>query len=98
MLALDHDRMARVHRLPQLGRKLTGVAVKSVRRRGSDVEDAELDGDVRDRLRRDSSSDSQRRLAPGRSNAAALSASSTSPAGVATSNESERGEVSVSGR
>jgi hypothetical protein len=64
---------------------LTGVAETTVRQRGRDGEDAELDGDVRDRLRRCSSSDSQRRLAPRWSNAAALSMSSTSPAGLASS-------------
>jgi hypothetical protein len=53
---------------------------------------------VRKRLRRSSSSDSQRRLAPGRLNAAALSASSTSPALQASTNQSEWGETSMSGR
>jgi hypothetical protein len=62
------------------------------------VEEAEVDGEGRKRLRRDSSSNSQRRLAQRRPNAAAPSASSTSPAGLATSNESERGDVRVSGR
>jgi hypothetical protein len=62
------------------------------------VEEAELDGDGRKRLRRGSSTNSRCLLAPRRSNAAAPSASSTSPAGMATSNESERGEVRVSGR
>jgi hypothetical protein len=91
MLALDLDRTAIVHRLPQLGRKLTGVAEKTIRQRGRGVEDAELDGDVRDRLRRDSSSDSQRRLAPRWSNLAARFASSTSPALQASTNQSELG-------
>jgi hypothetical protein len=59
--------------------------VKTTTATAARVEDAELDGDVRDRLRRDSSSDSQRRLAPTWSNAAALSTSSTSPAGLASS-------------
>jgi hypothetical protein len=62
------------------------------------VEEAELDGDGRKRLRRGSSTNSRRLLAPRRPNAAAPSASSTSPAGMATSNESERGEVRVSRR
>jgi hypothetical protein len=77
---------------------LTSVAEKTVRQRGRDGEDAELDGDVRDRLRRDSSSDSQRRLAPRWSNAAALLASSTSPALQASTNQSEREGAVVSGR
>jgi hypothetical protein len=63
---------------------LTCVAVKNVRRRGSGVEDAELVGDVRNRLRCVSSTDSQRRLAPRWSNAAVL------PAGVAGVDEPER--------
>jgi hypothetical protein len=50
------------------------------------VEEEELDGDGWKRLRCDSSSDSQRRLAPRWSNAAALSTSSTSPAGLASLN------------
>jgi hypothetical protein len=50
------------------------------------IEEAGLDGDVQDRLRRGSSSDSQRRLAPGWSNAAALSTSCTSPALQASTN------------
>jgi hypothetical protein len=60
------------------------------------VEEAELDDDGRKRLRRDSFTNSRRPLAQRRSNAVAPSASSTSPAGLATSNESERGEVRVS--
>jgi hypothetical protein len=98
MLALDLDLTAIVHRLPQLGRELTGVAEKTVRRRGRGVEDAELDGDGRDRLRRDSSSDSQRRLAPRWSNSAALLTSSTSPAWRASTNQSEREGERLSGR
>jgi hypothetical protein len=62
------------------------------------VGEAELDGDGRKRLWRGSSTNSWRLLAPRRSNAAAPSTSSTSPAGMATTNESERGEVRVSGR
>jgi hypothetical protein len=62
------------------------------------VGEAELDGDERKRLRRGSSTNSRRLLAPRKLNAVAPSASSTSPAGMATSNESERGEVRVSGR
>jgi hypothetical protein len=61
------------------------------------VEETELDSDGRKRLRQDSSTNSRRRLAPQRPNAAAPSASSTSPAGMATLNESERGEVKMSG-
>jgi hypothetical protein len=80
MLALDQDRTAHVHRLPQHGRELTCVAVKTVRRRGRGVGEAELDGDARDRLRCSSSSDSLQQLAPGWSNAAALRPSSTAPA------------------
>jgi hypothetical protein len=62
------------------------------------VEEEELDGVGWKRLWRDSSSDSQRRLAPRWSNAAALSASSTSPALQASMNQSERGETSLPGR
>jgi hypothetical protein len=62
------------------------------------VEEEELDGEGRNRLRRDSSSNSQRRLAPGWSNAAALFASSTSPALQALTNQSEREGEMVSGR
>jgi hypothetical protein len=61
------------------------------------VEEAELDGDGRKRLRRCSSSNSRRRLIQWRPNAAALPASSTSPAGLATSNESERRDERLSG-
>jgi hypothetical protein len=60
--------------------ELTCIAVKNVRRRGRGVEDAELIGGVRDRLRRCSSSDSLQQLAPGWSNAAVLCSSSTTPA------------------
>jgi hypothetical protein len=84
MLALDQDRTAQVHRLPQHGRELTCVAAKTVRRRGSGVEDAELVGDVRDRLRCVSSTDSLQQLVPRWSNAAALRLSSTTPARLAT--------------
>jgi hypothetical protein len=59
-------------------------AVKTTTATAAFVEEEDLDGDVRDRLRRDSSSDSRRRLAPRWSNAMAVSASSTSPAGLAT--------------
>jgi hypothetical protein len=59
-------------------------AVKIVRRRGRGVEDAELDGDARDRLRCSSSSDSRQQLASRWSDAAALRLSSTTPAGLAT--------------
>jgi hypothetical protein len=62
------------------------------------VEEEELDGEGWKRLRRGSSSDSQRRLAPGWSNAAALSASSTSPALQASTNQSEMEGEMVSGR
>jgi hypothetical protein len=61
------------------------------------VEEAELDGEGRKRLRRCSSSNSRRPLAQLRPNAAAPPASSTSPAGLATSSESEREEEKVSG-
>jgi hypothetical protein len=73
-------------------------AVEKTTATAASVEEAELDGDGRKRLRRGSSTNSRRLLAPRRSNAAAPSASSTSPAGMATTNESERGEVRVSGR
>jgi hypothetical protein len=43
------------------------------------VREEELDGDVRDRLRRGSSTDSLQQLASRWSNAAALRSSSTSP-------------------
>jgi hypothetical protein len=72
--------------------------VKKTMATATRVEDAELDGDVRNRLRRDSSSDSQRRLAPRWSNAAALLASSTSPAWRASTNQSEREGERLSGR
>jgi hypothetical protein len=62
------------------------------------VEEAGLDGEGRNRLRLDSSSDSQRRLAPGWSNAAARFASSTSPALQASTNQSEREGERLSGR
>jgi hypothetical protein len=60
------------------------------------VEEAELDGEGRKRLRQDSSSNSQRLLAPRRPDATALPASSTS-AGLAMVNESERREERLSG-
>jgi hypothetical protein len=72
--------------------------VKKTTAIAASVEEAELDGVGRKILRRGSSTNSRRLLAPRRSNAAAPSASSTSPAGMAMSNESERGEVRVSGR
>jgi hypothetical protein len=62
------------------------------------VEEAELDGEGQKRLRRDSSYNSRRLVAPRRPNAVASSASSTSPVGLATSNESEREGEKVSGR
>jgi hypothetical protein len=61
------------------------------------VEEAELDGDRQKGLRRVSSTNSRRSLVQRRPNAAAPSASSTSPAGLATSNESERREERLSG-
>jgi hypothetical protein len=73
-------------------------AVKKTTVMVASVEEAELDGVGRKRLRRGSSTNSRRLLAPRRSNAAAPSASNTSPAGMATSNESEQGDVRVSGR
>jgi hypothetical protein len=48
---LDQDRTAHRRRLRGTGQRLTGVAVKSVRRRGRVVGDAELDGDDADRPR-----------------------------------------------
>jgi hypothetical protein len=62
------------------------------------VEEAELAGDMRKRIRQPSSTNSPRRLAPGRSNAAAPSASSTSPAMQASMNQREREGEMVSGR
>jgi hypothetical protein len=62
------------------------------------VEEAGLDGDGWKRLRRRSSSSSQLPFVQRRSNAAARLASSTSPVLQASSNESEWGEVRVSGR
>jgi hypothetical protein len=72
--------------------------VKKTTATATRVEEAGLDGDVRDRLGRCSSSDSQRRLAPGWSNAAARLASSTSPVLQASTNQSEREGERVSGR
>jgi hypothetical protein len=60
--------------------------VKTTAATATCVEDAELVGDVRDRRRCVSSTDSQRRLAPGWSNAAALRSSSTTPAVQASMN------------
>jgi hypothetical protein len=61
------------------------------------VEEAELDGEGRKRLRQDSSSNSRRLLAPRRPDATALPASSTSSVGLATANKSERREERLSG-
>jgi hypothetical protein len=72
--------------------------VKTTTATATCVEEEELDGEGWKRLRRGSSSDSQRRLALGWSNAAALSASSTSPALQASTNQSEREGEMVSGR
>jgi hypothetical protein len=72
--------------------------VKATTATAACVEEEELDGEGRNRLRCDSSSDSQRRLAPRWSNAAALSTSSTSPALQASMNQSEREGEMVSGR
>jgi hypothetical protein len=71
-------------------RKTTATATR--------VEEAGLDGEGRKRLRWYSSSNSRRPLAQRRPNAAAPSASSTSPASRAAVNESEREEEKVSGR
>jgi hypothetical protein len=65
---------------------------------GACVEEEELDGDGRVRLRCVSSTDSQRRLAPGWSNAAARFASSTSPALQVSTNQRERDGERLSGR
>jgi hypothetical protein len=72
--------------------------VKTTTATAACVEEEELDSEGWKRLRRGSSSDSQRRLAPGWSNAAALSASSTSPALQASTNQSEREREMVYGR
>jgi hypothetical protein len=72
--------------------------VKTTTATAACIEEEELDGEGWKRLRRGSSSDSQRQLAPGWSNAAALSASSTSPALQASTNQSEREGEMVSGR
>jgi hypothetical protein len=61
------------------------------------VEEAELNGNGRKRLRQHSSSSSRRPFVQRRPNAAARLASSTSPAVQASSNESERGEEKMSG-
>jgi hypothetical protein len=73
-------------------------AEKKTTAKAARIEEAELDGKGRKRLRRDSSSNSWRLLAPRRPNAAVPSTSSTSPAGLATSNEREREGEKVSGR
>jgi hypothetical protein len=73
-------------------------AEKKTTATAASVEEAGLDGDGRKRLRRDSSTNSRRPLAPLRLNAAAPSASSTSLAGLATSKESEREGEKLSGR
>jgi hypothetical protein len=61
------------------------------------VGEAGLDGEGQKRLRRHSSSSSRRPFVQRRPNAAALPASSSSPAELAMSNESEQGEEGVSG-
>jgi hypothetical protein len=73
-------------------------AVKKTTATAACVEEAELDGNGRKRLRQHSSSSSRRPFVQRRPNAAARLASSTSPAMQAFSHESERGEVRVSGR
>jgi hypothetical protein len=73
-------------------------AVKKTTATAARVEEVELDGDGRKRLRQHSSSSSRRPFIQRRPNAAALPAPSGSPAVQASSNESERGEVRVSGR
>jgi hypothetical protein len=70
----------------------------SVRRRGLDGEEAGLDGDDAEQRWLLDSSAWYRRLVQRRPDAMAPPASSTSPAELATSNESEREEVRVSGR
>jgi hypothetical protein len=72
--------------------------VKATTATAACVEEEELDGEGRNRLRHDFSSDSQRRLAPGWLNAVALSASSTSPALQVSTNQSEREGEMVFGR
>jgi hypothetical protein len=64
--------------------------VKKTTATAARVEEAGLDGEGRNRLRRVSSTDSRRRLASRRSDAAALSESRTSPALQASMNQSER--------
>jgi hypothetical protein len=73
-------------------------AEKKMTATAASVEEAELDGDERKRLRRVSSTNSRRPLVQRRPNAAAPSASSTLPARLATSNESEREGEKLSGR
>jgi hypothetical protein len=71
-----------------MARKTTAMARR--------VEEAELDGDGRKRLRQHSSSSSRRPFVQRRPNAVVRLASSTSPAVQASSNESERGEEKMS--
>jgi hypothetical protein len=73
-------------------------AEKKTTAMAASVEEAELDGDVRKGLRRVSSTNSRCPLVQRRPNAAAPSASSTSPARLATSNEGEREGEKLSGR
>jgi hypothetical protein len=72
--------------------------VKTTTETAACVEEEELDSEGWKRLRRGSSYDSQRRLAPGWSNTAVLSASSTSPALQASTNQSDRKRERVSGQ
>jgi hypothetical protein len=72
-------------------------AEKKTTAMAASIEEAELDGDGQKRLRRDSSN-SRRLLAPRRPNVAVPSASSTSLAGLATSNKSEREGEKLYGR
>jgi hypothetical protein len=61
-------------------------AAKTTTATATCVEEEDLDGDVRDRMRCVSSTDSLQQLAPGWSNAAALRSSSTTPAVQASTN------------
>jgi hypothetical protein len=72
-------------------------AVKKTTAMAACVEEAELDGDGRKRLRQHSSSSSRRPFVQWWPNAAARLASSTSPVVQASTNESERGEEKMSG-
>jgi hypothetical protein len=72
-----------------MARKMTAMAGR--------VEEAELDGDGRKRLRQHSSSSSRHPFIQRRPNAAARLASSTSPVVQASSTESEQGEEKMSG-